>query len=251
MRVGVRRRAAGRGLASSQTRFARRASSRRRHPWRRALGLAVVAAVVGGLVWLVGWSTALAVDEVRVTGAADASVQSVLDRAAVVVGTPLLRVDTDAVARRVRGDITVAEVSVRRSWPGTVVVEVVHREPAIVVRTPRGRLEVVDVDGVAFGTVTSAPAGVPTVSATAEAGMTPAALQAALTLLDALPADLAREVTAITVSSADLVTFRLGARTVVWGGGEESGRKVAILQALLPTKSAVIDVSAPDTPVTR
>ncbi|MGL5865936.1 MAG: cell division protein FtsQ/DivIB [Dermatophilaceae bacterium] len=211
-----------------------------------------MAGVVGaGLVWLVGWSTVLAVDEVRVTGVSQAVVRSVADRAAVALGTPLVRVDTDAVAERVRGDVRVAEVSVHRSWPGTVVVEVVHREPAIVVRNPRGQLEVVDIDGVAFGAVTSAPAGVPTVSAAAEAGMTPTALQAALTLLAALPADLARQVTAVTVSSADLVTFRLGARTVVWGGGEESGRKVAILQALLPRRSAVIDVSAPDTPITR
>ncbi|MGL5816542.1 MAG: cell division protein FtsQ/DivIB [Phycicoccus sp.] len=251
MRVTGRRRVVERGLASSRTRFARRASSRRRHPWRRSLGLVLSATVVAGLVWVVGWSTVLAVDEVRVTGTSDAAGRSLLDRAAVVVGTPLVRVDTDAVAERVRGDITVAEVSVHRSWPRAVVVEVVHREPAIVVRNPRGQLEVVDIDGVAFDTVTAAPAGVPTVSAAAEAGMTPAALQAALTLLAALPRDLARQVTAVTVSSADLVTFRLGPRTVVWGGGEESDRKVAILRALLPMKSAVIDVSAPGTPVTR
>ena len=53
------------------------------------------------------------------------------------------------------------------------------------------------------------------------------------------------------MSSADLVTFTLGSRTVVWGSGEESTRKVAILRALLRTKAKVIDVSAPDTPVTR
>lgn len=31
-------------------------------------------------------------------------------------------------------------------------------------------------------------------------------------------------------------------RTVVWGGGADSERKVAILMALLPTKAKVIDV---------
>ena len=55
----------------------------------------------------------------------------------------------------------------------------------------------------------------------------------------------------IKVSSANLITFTLGSRTVVWGGGEDSARKVAILTALLRTKAKVIDVSAPDTPVTR
>ena len=81
--------------------------------------------------------------------------------------------------------------------------------------------------------------------------MTPAALQSCLALLEALPAGIAADVTSLTVSSADLVTFTLGSRTVVWGSGEESVRKVAILQALLRTKAKVIDVSAPDTPVTR
>ena len=50
------------------------------------------------------------------------------------------------------------------------------------------------------------------------------------------------------MSSADLVTFTLGTRTVVWGSGEESPRKVAILRALLTTKAKVIDVSAPGHP---
>ena len=53
------------------------------------------------------------------------------------------------------------------------------------------------------------------------------------------------------MSSASLVTFALGNRTVVWGSGEASVRKVAILTALLPTQAKVIDVSAPDSPVTR
>ena len=53
------------------------------------------------------------------------------------------------------------------------------------------------------------------------------------------------------MSSANLITFTLGKRSVVWGSGEDSGRKVAILGALLETPAKVIDVSAPDTPVTR
>jgi cell division protein FtsQ len=244
-------RPANRGLESSRTRFARRASSRRRRPLLRALALVVVVATLAGLGWLVGWSPVLGVDEVRVTGVTGAASPPLAERAAVEPGTPLVRVDTDAVADRVRTDITVAEASVRRAWPNTLVVEVVPREPAVVVRSPRGELQVVDIAGVAFGTVPTAPSGVPVVSAAADSGMTPQALRAALALLDALPSELAGEVTAVSVSSADLVTFRLGPRTVVWGGGEESDRKVAILRALLPITSTVIDVSAPDTPVIR
>jgi cell division protein FtsQ len=81
--------------------------------------------------------------------------------------------------------------------------------------------------------------------------MTRDALLAALTVVRALPEDLERQVSSVTVSSAELVTFTLGPRTVVWGGGEGTDRKVAILRALLRTGASVVDVSAPDTPVTR
>ena len=149
------------------------------------------------------------------------------------VGTPLARVDTEAVGARVRERVTVAEVSVRRSWPGTLTVEVVPRSAALVVRNPQGRLEVVDAEGVTFGTVRAVPKGVPVVTATGAEGTTREALLSSLALLEALPAELAGKVSGIKVSSANLITFTLGARTVVWGGGEDSARKVAILTALL------------------
>ena len=160
--------------------------------------------------------------------------------------------DTDAAAARVRERITVAEVSVRRAWPSTLAVDIVLlRTPAIVMRNPQGQLEVVDAEGVSFGVVKAAPKGVPVVKAVGAKGATREALQSALALLNALPSDLSSQVSGITVSSANLVTFTLGKRTVVWGSGADSERKVAILTALLPTKAKVIDVSAPETPVTR
>ena len=154
-------------------------------------------------------------------------------------------------AARVRERITVAEVSVRRAWPSTLAVDIVLRTPAIVVRNPQGQLEVADAEGVSFGVVKAAPKGVPVVKAVGAKGATREALQSALALLNALPSDLSSQVSGITVSSANLVTFTLGKRTVVWGSGADSERKVAILTALLPTKAKVIDVSAPETPVTR
>ncbi len=237
--------------ASAANRFRDRALSNRRRPWRRvALGLAGVG-VVALLVWTVGWSTLLGVDRIRVSGVTGGEADAVAELVGVPEGVPLARVDTDAVAARVRERRTVAEVSVRRVLPGTLAVDVVPRTPAIVVRNPQGLLEVVDATGVAFGTVRAAPAGLPVVSATGSRGMTRDALLAALTVVRALPEDLERQVSSVTVSSAELVTFTLGPRTVVWGGGEDADRKVAILRALLRTGASVVDVSAPDTPVTR
>ena len=247
----TRRHVDAQGVSDSANRFRTRALSNRRRPWRRALLVLLAAATVGLLVWVVGWSTVLGVDDIEVTGATGAEADAVARLVGVPTGTPLARVDTEAVGARVRERVTVAEVSVRRSWPGTLTVEVVPRSAALVVRNPQGRLEVVDAEGVTFGTVRSAPAGVPVVTATGAEGTTRKALLSSLALLEALPSDLAKEVSGIRVSSANLVTFTLGKRTVVWGGGEDSGRKIAILTTLLTTKAKVIDVSAPDTPVTR
>ena len=68
-----------------------------------------------------------------------------------------------------------------------------------------------------------------------------------------LPADQRATVSAITVSSASMVTFALGEVEVVWGGRGSEEKKGKVLQVLLKTTPApkVIDVSAPDTPVTR
>ncbi|HYN68499.1 MAG TPA: FtsQ-type POTRA domain-containing protein [Ornithinibacter sp.] len=247
----TRRHTADHGVTSSANRFRERALSNRRRPWRRAFLVVLAAAALALVVWVVGWSTWLGVDQVEVTGVTGAEAAAVVTLVDVPVGTPLARVDTEAVGSAVRERVTIAEVSVRRSWPGTLTVEVVPRSAALVVRNPQGRLEVVDAEGVSFGTVRAAPKGVPVVTATGTEGTTREALQSSLALLEALPADLATAVSGIKVSSANLITFTLGSRTVVWGGGEDSARKVAILTALLATKAKVIDVSAPDTPVTR
>ncbi|HMM97029.1 FtsQ-type POTRA domain-containing protein [Phycicoccus sp.] len=240
-----------RGLDSSASRFRERALARRRRPWQRVLSLLLVAVLVGGGAYLVGWTGVLGVHDVEVVGVTGAEAAEVRSLVHVEAGTPLVRVDTAAVEQAVRTRVTVAEVSVRRSWPRTLVVEVVPRVPSIVVRNPQGRLEVVDATGVSFGQVAKAPAGVPVVTATGSRSMTPQALQAALALLRDLPPDLAKDVRSVTVSSADLVTFTTRGHTVVWGGEDGAELKIRVLRALLTTKAKVIDVSAPDTPVTR
>ena len=57
--------------------------------------------------------------------------------------------------------------------------------------------------------------------------------------------------TDISVSSANLVTLKLGKVTVVWGGASEPQLKVEVMTVLLGQKGVrTIDVSAPRTPVT-
>lgn len=246
-RVGVR----SRGLASADPRFRERALQRRRRPWLRVLWTVVALAVVSGLVWVTFWSPVLAVRSIDVRGVSGADKTAVAELIQVAKGTPLARVDVGAVEERVRTRRTIAEVSVERAWPGTLRVRAVPRQPALVLKNPQGQLEVVDATGVSYGTVTTPPAGVPVVTAASSKGTTKEALEAALSVIRTLPVDLADQVSAIQVSTANLVSFTLGEVKVVWGGADAADRKLEILRALLPTKPDVIDVSAPETPVTR
>ena len=245
--VGV----SNRRFAAADPRFQERALERRRRPWRRALWVLGSLLVVGSLVWLAFWSPVLAVRSIEVSGLTGADRAAVSTLVGVEQGTPLARVDLDAVEERVRTRRTIAEVSVERGWPSTLRVRTVSRQPALVLKNPQGQLEVVDSTGISYDTVTAPPAGVPVVSAASTKGTTKEALEAALSVVSTLPPPLARQVSAIRVSTANLVSFTLGGVDVVWGGADEAERKVQIIQALLPTSPAVIDVSAPDTPVTR
>jgi len=245
------RHAARESLHASRARFERRATAVRRRPLRLVgILLALLAAlVVAG--WVLGFSPLLAVRTVSLTGLADAGEREAAQRAAgIAVGTPLVRVDTGAATARVGAIPTVDSVDVSRSWPSTVSVTVHRKVPVLVVKNPQGQLQVVDGRGLVFQTVAEAPAGVPVVNAAASAP-DPDGLTAALSVLRLLPAAQRGTVSEVTVTSADLVTFRLGPTTVVWGGVEDGPQKLRVLTALMPTNPAVLDVSAPDTPVTR
>lgn len=244
-------RVSDRRFAAADPRFQERALERRRRPWRRVLWIVGGLLVVAAMVWLTFWSPVLAVRSVEVSGVTGADRTAVVGLVGVEEGTPLARVDLDAVEQRVRTRRILAEVSVERGWPSTLVVRTVPRQPALVLRNPQGQLEVVDSTGVSYDTVKAAPPGIPVVTAASTQGTTQEALEAALSVVSTLPPTLAARVSAIRVSTANLVSFTLGGVDVVWGGADEAERKVQIIQALLPTSPAVIDVSAPDTPVTR
>ena len=252
-RLGRLRRSAGRrsGTDAARVRFERRAAAVRRRP-RTLLavvaGLVVLAVV---LVWLVGFSSVLATRTVTVTGLADPGEQAaVVAAAAVPIGTPLARVDTGGALDRVAAIPTVASVSVSRSWPSTVVVSVQRKVPVLAVKNPQGQLQVVDASGVPFETVSTLPPGVAQVNAASDAP-DPEGIRTAISILQLLPAERRAQVSAVTVTSADLVTLQLGQVSVVWGGIADGPKKLAVLQALLATNPAVVDVSAPDTPITR
>jgi cell division protein FtsQ len=208
-------------------------------------------ALLAGGIWLVQFSPVLVARSVRVEGVPRGAVSEIMRRAAVPIGTPMVRVDTTAIADRVIATATLAEVSVGLSWPSTIVIMASPRVPVLAVKNPQGQVQVVDAQGVAYATVTAPPRGVPMIN-TVESPPSREALRAGITVLRALSPSQRGRVTNVTVSGANMVTLKLGTVTVVWGGASEPALKVRVLTALLGHKGfGTIDVSAPNTPVTR
>ncbi len=156
----------------------------RRRRRMRILGLVLAALVMAGVVWLVWFSSVLAVKQVRVVGVEDDRAQAVLRAATVPRGVPLATLDTEAARRAVLGLDWVESADVRRGWPNEIVVAVTARVP-IAVLAGANDGAAVDATGRVFSPEGNWAKGLPTVRAQ-DVG-----LEAAMSVLSALPADLA------------------------------------------------------------
>lgn len=242
----------------------RRGGLRSRLPRGRRLVLWAVAAVLAGGAagWALYGSTWLRATRVEVSGARVLTPDEVRAAADVRLGGPLVSVDTDAIEERLRDALPrIASVRVERSWPHTVGLKVVERQPKAIVQDAAkgGRFIEIDGEGVRFATVDHAPGGVPRLSVepsdAAAASLRrfgPERLEReGVRVAEALPEAVRADTRTIRVRSYDSITLELtGDRTVVWGSGERGEAKARALTALLKAARGAdrFDVSAPSAP---
>lgn len=232
--------------------FLERRRRARWSPWRWVAGVVVVLGIVAAALWLVFFSSVLAVDEVEVNGADVLETADVRTAARVPEGRPLARVDVAGIERRVEALAAVRDATVTRAWPDGIRIDVVERVAiAVVVRgtTVQG----IDADGVAFRTYEEAPSDLPLVEL-GEGADTEAVVEAAR-VVAAMPDDTAAQVASIAVTSVDQIdlTLRDGS-AVVWGSAEDSDAKGEVLAVLLAQDDLDVeeyDVSVPARPTTR
>jgi cell division protein FtsQ len=197
--------------------------------------------------WVLLGSSLFDARAVEVIGNKDVPADEVRTAAAVPLGTPMVRLDTDAVAARVAKLRRVATVQVSRTLAGTVQLQVTERVPIAVVSAPDG-VHLVDATGTDFATVPPPSPRLPQLRVARIAPGDPSTM-AAVAVLTGLPGPLRSQVLSVAANSpADVVLELPDDRQVRWGGVEQGDRKAAVLGPLLTRDGDVYDVSSPDLP---
>lgn len=103
----------------------------------RLLRMLAVVLPVAVLVW-VAFSPWLSVASVSVEGAGSAGAYEILSRHGIVVGTPMILIDTAEAEASLEEDPWVSDASVTLQWPDEVTVVIVEHEPLAWVQTADG-----------------------------------------------------------------------------------------------------------------
>jgi cell division protein FtsQ len=240
---------------------------RTRTPWRAAFFALAGLGIIAGVAWALLGSRLLVVRSIAVNGTHLVSTAQVLAAADVPLGTPLMRVDTARVAKRVEKIRQVASVTVTKDWPDHLMIAVTERVPVVAVRMAAGGYDLVDPDGVIVSWATTRPAVLPLfLTMLPGRGLRgdPGLAQTSAVLAE-LPSWLLRSVAEVAVSDAATgpgASGALGAQqqvtlylrdhvTVVWGGTDRAAAKGRELAILMRGTVRYLDVSAPGTAVTK
>lgn len=227
----------------------------RSHVRRRLIRVLVpilVVLIIAALVWVVWFSPVFEARSVEVKGNSQASTEEIVAAARVPLGTPLIRIDTNAIRARVREVPPVADANVTRSLTGTVQISVTERIGLYVIPVASQYL-VVDSTGTGFLTVAAVPEGLPVVNLTVEATPESQRLMTdAATIISALPDSVRTQMIQMGAETPDTFTIDLANDSeILWGSAEDSALKAQVIDSLLGVNAHYYDVSSPSHPSTR
>ena len=230
-------------------------SSRGRSLWLPWTVLVAVVVGVGGFA--ATRSELLDVDEVQVvlTGDGPLTAAEVVEVAGVSTGAPMVTVDLDALAARVRGLAYAAEVVVERDWPSTVRVWVVARLPVVSAVEPKGRIALLDAGGIVLEHVARTDPLLPTIRVDrfGEPGSLVARIDPLLHAAEAVSPDLGAWILALSPAGHGVRAEMVGGVMVDLGLGEDYVDEMRSLATVLTWVELrcleSINVSIPQNPV--
>ncbi|QFG68142.1 cell division protein FtsQ/DivIB [Ornithinimicrobium pratense] len=228
---------------------------------RRTLltGLALVALLAAGVIFLFFFSSAFVVKDLEVSGGRAEVQESAVSLAQIPSGRPLARVAEGAVGERVLADPRIAEISVERDWPSTVRLVLAEREPVLAL-SDGDATWLADADGVVYEQVEQASNKLPLFQTGGDPTELDRPTVAGLAQLwrmrpdpDVLKGDLGRP----RVAADGVVTMRVGEVRLLWGPPEQNEKKWQVVTAIVGQDAVDpqgdtridIDVRTPDTPV--
>jgi len=231
-------------------RFTEKLRRQRRRTRLRIAGVVLAVVLLLTAAWAVWFSSLLEIRDVQVTGTDHVPVERVIRTAEVPMGTPLPRLDTEAVAERVGELLPVESVTVERDLPHGVRIAVTERSAvAWIDRT--GTPWAVDASGVVYRPLNSKPSHLPELEVDADDRRVLAAVARVAADIAEGDEQLLRDTDTIRAETRDSIELDLTkGRTVVWGSAEQAEEKVAVLQPLLEIEASSYDVSAPERPTT-
>jgi cell division protein FtsQ len=234
---------------------------RTRTRWRAAFFALAGLGLIAGVAWALFGSRLLVVRSVAVTGTHRVPAAEVLAVADVQAGTPLIRVDTAQVARRVEAIRQVASATVARDWPDHLVITVRERVPVVAVRMAGGGYDLVDPAGVIVRWSQARPTGLPVylTSLPGRGLRGDSGLATTAAVLAELPSWLSGQVVTVSAAAADgspgspdqVTLYLSGHKTVRWGGPDRAIQKGKELAIVMREAASYFDVSAPGTVVTK
>lgn len=210
---------------------------------------ALISVLVVGAGLLLYFTPIMSARVMAITGLVTLTQDEVEQAAAVPADTPLLQINTDAVADRVATIRRVASARVQREYPSTLRITIVERVPVVVKDYPDGS-HLFDRDGVDFATEPPPP-GLPYLDADTP-GPSDLPTLAALQVLTALRPEVASQVSRIAAPSVASITLTLfDGRLVIWGTTDRTDEKALKLGALLTQPGTTYDLSSPDLPTVK
>ncbi|WP_283133579.1 cell division protein FtsQ/DivIB [Rhizohabitans arisaemae] len=213
--------------------------------WKAAVSGLAAAALLGGAAWVLLVSDVVGVARIEVVGRDRLPESQVVASAGVPLGFPMLRLDLDDLERKVKSIKQVETAEIVREWPGTLRISIKERVPLVMAEIA-GRFVQIDRHGVAVEiTATSPERRLPRLNV-ARIGPDDPATKSALTVLNTLPDEIVRRLSALEAPTPEGVTLRFtDGRSVIWGGPERAAEKLKALSALLRLRGTIYNVSSP------
>ncbi|WP_296213513.1 cell division protein FtsQ/DivIB [uncultured Corynebacterium sp.] len=206
-------------------------------------GLVALVVLLGVLVYAV---PIIKVSQIDVQGTTNADPQAIREASTINAGDNMLRLDMAGAAQSVSGVPWVEKVTVKRSWPTTVTVDVTEHQPIGYVMdgdTPH----VVNENGQVFLTGVKPEGALEFKKTKADDAR---AIDSATKVLTALPDDLRGKLEGIEAETADSIRLFFPHQAVYWGSSERADEKAEATRIVLG-REGNWNVSNPAMPTVR